>query len=84
MDAVDLEVGAREEQNESPGNWEGEKRNKLVNVGVAEDTDVDDCLLVVLVLGEECLEAVDRRAGGGDDVREDLDVNLFVGGLELH
>ena len=33
---------------------------------------------MVLVLGEECLEAIDSRTGSGDDVGKDFDVNLVA------
>ncbi len=35
---------------------------------------------MMLVLGQKGLEVVDRRTTASDDVRKDIDVNLFVGG----
>ena len=48
----------------------------IVDIWEAEDTDIDDCLLMMFCLPEETLEAVDSRSGLRDDLTEDFDVDL--------
>jgi hypothetical protein len=55
-----------------------ERLNALVHIRVAEDADVYNGLLVVLVFREERPKAVDGRTSLGDNASEDIDINLLL------
>lgn len=52
----------------------------MVDIGKAEDTNVDQGLLMVLILGEKRLEAIDGGTRLGNDVCQHVDIDL--GALE--
>ena len=48
----------------------------IIKVWKAQDTDIDQVPLMVFVLRKEGLEAVDCGTGLGNQIRQNIDVNL--------
>jgi hypothetical protein len=48
---------------------------RVIDIGEADNSDVDHGLLMILILVDESRERVDGGPGLGDDVSHDLDIN---------